>query len=157
MNKDNYDKSLNYVLFHQNCISGDKLNNEEHLIQLVNTLISKYGWETLVAEWYKYLETSVSNRKEAFNFATWLFIYGFGNCKVKNPYPFLVLLYKKLELDKTSNDELDERFDTPYDRFLDLYVDVLISCKIINAEDAFYINPNNDKRFIEELTNVEIV
>jgi len=43
----------------------------------------------------KYLKHEVHDRKTAFNFATWLFIYDFGKCDIRNPYPFLALLFKK--------------------------------------------------------------
>ena len=99
----------------------------------------------------KYLKHEVHDRKTAFKCATWLFIYDFGKCDIRNPYPFLALLFKKMELDKDIQDNLNNRFDTPYDRFLDLYVDVLISSKIINANEADYLIPDKDTMLLDEL------
>ena len=56
-----------------------------------------------------------------------------------------------MELDKDIQDNLNNRFDTPYDRFLDLYVDVLISSKIINVNEADYLIPDKDTMLLDEL------
>jgi len=146
-----YDDNLNFELFSQNCIDGEEIPNIQKLKNTVYQLVSTLGWETLVAEWMKYLKHEVHDRKTAFNFATWLFIYDFGKCNISNPYPFLALLFKKMELDKDIQDDLNNRFDTPYDRFLDLYVDVLISSKVIDVSEADFLIPDKDTMLLDEL------
>jgi len=154
MKYSNYDIELNKKLFNQNCINGDKLNDVTELQKIVQYLVSSIGWEELVTEWYKYLKENVKTRTETFNFATWLFIYDFGKCNVKDPYPFLALLYKKMELKSNPKDELENRFDTPYDRFLDIYVDVLLSSHIIDIDKSDFIKPEDDERLLLELNKI---
>jgi len=154
MKYSNYDIELNKKLFNQNCINGEKMNDVTELQKIVQNLISSIGWEELVTEWYKYLKENVQTRTEAFNFATWLFIYDFGKCNVKDPYPFLALLYKKMELESNPSDELENRFDTPYDRFLDIYVDVLLSSHIIDIGKSDFIKPEDDERLLLELNKI---
>jgi len=150
-----YDNKLNIELFTQNCIDGE-IRNEKELKNKVISIVSIYGWEKVTSEWMVYLKNDIKDRRAAFNFATWLFIYDFGKCSINNPYPFLALLYKKLELDQEINDELDQRFDTPFDRYFDLYLDILISSKIINVNDADYIKVDEDQRLMEEIRNTHI-
>ena len=104
MNDSNYDKELISILFKQNCID-DEISNTKELVEIFNNLVSTKGWEIFVSELSCYLKECISNRREAFNFATWLFMYNFGKCNIKDPYPFLVCLYKKMELDKNINDD----------------------------------------------------
>lgn len=150
----NNNAELNNRLFGQNCISGKKLKNIAELQKIVQNLVSTIGWEEIATEWYEYLKECVCSRIEAFNFATWLFIYDFGKCDIKNPYPFLALLYKKMGLESNHEDELENRFDTPYDRFIDIYVDVLTSSHIISVSDADYVKPEKDKKFMFELNRI---
>ena len=152
-NKKYYSK-INYELFSQNCIDGIDTLNKSNLKDTVSSLISNFGWETLVSEWTIFLKNDIRDRKSAFNFATWLFIYDFGKCSIQNPYPFLALLYKKMELDKEIKDELDERFDTPFDRFFDLYIDVLVSSNILDASETNYIKIDEDQRLIDEINKL---
>ena len=100
-----YDNRINYELFSQNCIDGVEIINVNNLKNTVTSLVSSLGWDTIVYEWAIFLKKEIKDRKAAFNFATWLYIYDFGKCSLKDPYPFLALLYKKLELDKKINDE----------------------------------------------------
>jgi len=154
MKDSHYNKEINIKLFKQNCISNEELTNTAELQKLFNNLVKTFGWEKIVSECYDYLKCSINSRIESFNFATWLFIYDFGKCSVKNPYPFLALLYNKMELDTSVVDDLDTRFDTPYDRFLDIYIDVLISSKIIDISESDYIVPEKDDRLLAELKKI---
>lgn len=154
MKSSNYEKNLNTTLFGQNCINGEELSNMAELQNIVQNLVSLIGWEELFIEWFNFLKESVNSREEAFNFATWLFIYDFGKCTVEDPYPFLALLYKKMKLDSNIKDNLDNRFDTPYDRFLDIYVDILVSSHIIDISDSDFIVPEKDEKLLLELKRI---
>lgn len=154
MKNSNYGKDLNNTLFGQNCINGEELPNMAELQTIVRNLVSSIGWEELLCEWYNFLKECVNNREEAFNFATWLFIYDFGKCTVEDPYPFLALLYKKMKLDLNINDDLNNRFDTPYDRFLDIYIDVLVSSRVIDISDSDFIVPEKDEKLLLEIKRI---
>jgi len=151
MEKTQYSNKINYELFSQNCINGENIQNIKFLKNTFYSLVSTVGWEKLIFELTEYLTTDIKDRKSAFNFATWLFIYDFGKCCIKNPYPFFALLYKKMELDKNINDELNSRIDTPYDRFFDLYSDVLVSSNIIDINNIDYVRPDDDLALINEI------
>lgn len=155
MKNSNYDKTINNKLFSQDCISGQELNDSVELQKLVQDLVKTFGWEKIVSEWFDYLKESINTRIESFNFATWLFIYDFGKCNIENPYPFLALLYKKMGLDSNVKDELDDRFDTPYDRFLDIYIDVLVNSQIIDISESDYIVPEKDNKLLSELQKIQ--
>lgn len=152
MNKTNYSYNLNYELFLE-----DSKKDSANKIKIVQKLISIYGGEFILSEWTKFLKNNIKNRKDAYNFTACLYLYDFHNCCVKNPYLFLALLYKKLELDKLTNDKLDKRFDSPSDRFIGLYLDCLYSSKIISLNEYDFTDPKKDIRFLKELGKLETI
>jgi len=149
-----YDEKMSNEFFSQDCIHGKVIANMEELENKVHILVSSLGPEAIASRWLSYLQSSIHSREEAFVFATWLYIYDFGKFKLANPYPFLAVLYKKLELDENVDDELESRMDTPYDRFFDLYVELLISSGIIGDDDVDFANPDKDQKLLQELQSV---
>jgi len=154
MNVDKYDIDLFKFLFEQDCCNGE-LQNESELKENAMNLLNKIGWEKLLEDLYSFLEKEINNRYNAFNFATWILIYGYNKIDVVNPYPFLALIYKKMQLDEKIDDELEKRFDDPYSRFCDIYYEAVVCSHIMSIGDSELLIPENDGHLMDEIKKID--
>lgn len=64
--------------------------------------------------------------------------------RVNNPYPFLGLLFKKLDLSLDRN-PIDEDEDTMFNTFDSIYIEILVKSGIVKQDDYFNINSYKDE------------
>lgn len=154
MNNSKYNKNIYYTLFKQDCCNGT-VENGNKLNEYAKEVLDNIGWEKLIDDLYEYLVNEINNRYDAYNFATWLFIYDYNKMDVLNPYPFLALIYKKMRLDEQVDDELEKRFDDPYSRFCDIYYETIVSSKIMSLGDSELIIPEQDNHLMDEVKKIQ--
>lgn len=140
-----YDKKLNDKLFDVDFQSNFSEELVESLASLAEELIQKYGDEVVLKEWTNYLNDSINDQYSARNFAYAFFNYGGHNLKVKDPYPFLGLLFYKVGFsfhdEPKTNDENDF-----FDLLDSIYTSLLLNAGIISEDDYFYVNVYQDLR-----------
>ena len=146
-----YDKTMNDKLFSVDRFKeGDEYERElekAHELSIeAKSLILEFGDQVVFDNWHDYLKESVHSRIKARNFMISFFDYNGHELKVKDPYPFLGLLFNRLNLSLDADpSEGDE--ETMLDTFDTIYVSILISSGIIKEDDYFYVNLYTDKRF----------
>lgn len=116
--------------------------------EVVKRLVDESGSQAVFDDWTNYLKESVHTQKEAWNFMILFFNFEGHMFKVNNPYPFLGLLYKKLDLsfDKLPTDDDEIQMNDTFDS---IYIELLVGSGIIKLEDYFYVNPYNDAKLID--------
>lgn len=144
--KKEYDKNINRKLFSVNFQSDFSEDEVECLSCIAEQLIKEYGEQVVFDEWFKYLKESVNGRYPSWNFMIAFYNFNGHYLKIKDPYPFLGLLFNKLglSLDKEPSQGEEEKI---FDTFDSIYVSLLIQSKIIKEDDYFYINLYSDDRF----------
>lgn len=145
MNKE-YDKNINKELFSVDFQSDFSEDEVYRLSTIAKDLVKQYGDQTVFDEWFQYLSESVNGRYSAWNFMNAFFNFGGHDLKVKDPYPFLGLLFVKLGLSLESEPSNEEE-ETIFDTFDSIYVSLLINSGIIKKDDYFDVNLFNDDRF----------
>ena len=153
MEKD-FDKNINKKLFSIDYLSDFSEDETDKLSSIAQELIDKYGDKQVFAEWYEYLKECVTDKKTARNFAYWFFQYGGHELKIKNPYPFLALLFVKTEvpLDKEPSLKEEKEFDDLIDS---IYVSLLSNAGIIGNDNYFYINFRSDEKLINLVNKIK--
>ena len=151
----NYDKNINKKLFTFDFESNYSDDEVEKLSLIAKELIKTYGDKVVFNEWNDYLKESITDKKSARNFAYGFFQYSGHKFKVKDPYPFLALLFVKTEV------SFDKEPDTVEEKeFCDLidsiYVSLLTNAGIIRDDDYFYINYCSDDKLTKLINEIKI-
>ena len=150
----NYDKEWNKILFSLSFFNGISDEEKDKRWNLAESVIKVFGDQTVFDEWFNYLNEFVNNQNDAWSFMLWFFDYTGGKLKVKDPYPFLALLFKKLEL-SIDKDKGDKNYDYMLETFDSIYAQLLLGAGIIKVEDYCYVNFFNDSKFKEELDAIK--
>ena len=149
-----YKKRWNNTLFGLNYFDDFEDVEEEDRFELASSIVRELGEQNVFDEWFNYLKESIHNQNEAWSFMLWFFNYNGAHFKVKNPYPFLALLFSKLEL-SLDKDKGDDDYDNILQTFDSIYVELLIGAGIIKVEDYCYVNLFADSKFKEELDAIK--
>ena len=145
MNKE-YNKDINKELFSVDFQSDFSEDEVERLSDIAKQLINEYGEQIVFDEWFQYLKESINGRYPAWNFMLAFYNFDGHNLKVKDPYPFLGLLFNRLGLSLETEPSKGEE-ETMFDTFDSIYVSLLIKSGIIKEDDYFYVNLYSDDRF----------
>ncbi len=154
---ESYDKKLNDKLFNIDFQSDFSEEEVESLVSLAEKLIQKYGDKIIFNEWTDYLKNSIKDRYRARNFAYAFYNYGGHNLKVKDPYPFLGLLFYKVGFSFFDEPKTQEENDF-FDLLDSIYISLLLNAGIIDEDDYFYVNVYKDlklKGIVEMLQKKE--
>mgnify|MGYP007002640451 FL=1 len=154
-----YIKKINQVLFSidnfSKSMTCDEIENKiNEASKIVKGLVAKFGYQVVFDSWTNYLKENVDSKRKAWNFMILFFYYDGHKFKIKDPYPFLGMLYKKLDLSFERDPEGDEE-NQMNDTFDSIYIELLINSGIVNQEDYFYMSPYNDERLIEAYNKIE--
>lgn len=142
---DNFSKSMTY---------DEIVNKISEATKIVKGLVDKFGYQVVFDSWENYLKENVDSKRKAWNFMILFFNYDGHKFKIKDPYPFLGMLYKKLDLSFERDPEGDDE-NQMNDTFDSIYIELLINSGIVKQEDYFYMNPYNDERLIEAYNRIE--
>ena len=145
MNKE-YDKNINKELFSVDFQSDFSEDEVYRLSLIADELIKQYGDQIVFDEWFQYLSESINGRYPAWNFMDAFFNFGGHDFKVKDPYPFLGLLFNRLGLSLDAEPSKGDE-EMMFDTFDSIYVSLLINSGIIKDDDYCYVNLYSDKRF----------
>lgn len=154
MKKKNYNENLNEKLFGLDYLSDNSSEEEqEKRIDFATKIIQEYGEQAVFEAWFSYLQNSVNSVRAAWSFMLWFYNFNGEDFKIKNPYPFLGLLFNKLGLslddDKKSEDE-KQMFDT----FDSIYASMLTKSGYFNESNYFDVNPYRDDHLREEINKI---
>lgn len=116
--------------------------------------MDKFGYQVVFDSWENYLKENVDSKRKAWNFMILFFNYDGHEFKIKDPYSFLGMFYKKLDLSFERDPEGDAE-NQMNDTFDSIYIELLINSGIVKQEDYFYMNPYNDERLIEAYNRIE--
>ncbi len=158
MNKE-YDKEINKVLFgidtFSQSMSYDDIENKmSEASKVVKRLVDKFGYQLVFDSWLNYLKENIHSNREAWNFMILFFNYDGHKFKVKDPYPFLGMLYKKLGL-SFEKDPKEEDGIQVNDTFDSIYIELLLNSGVVKSNAYFYMNPYNDEKLIEAYKRVK--
>ena len=146
-----YDKTITEKLFSVDRFKeGEEYEKEiekaEKLYEKAQIILKECDNQQVFDNWFSYLKNNIHNKKDAWNFMMSFFDYDGHNIKVKDPYPFLGLLFNRLGLSLDAEPSKDEE-ETMFDTFDSIYVSLLIKSGIIKEDDYFYVNLYSDDRF----------
>ena len=142
---DNFSKSMTY---------DETVNKISEASKIVKKIVDKFGYQVVFDSWENYLKENVDSKRKAWNFMILFFNFDGHKFKIKDPYPFLGMLYKKLDLSFERDPEGDDE-NQMNDTFDSIYIELLINSGIVKQEDYFYMNPYNDERLIEAYDRIE--
>lgn len=142
---DNFSKSMTY---------DETVNKISEASKIVKKIVDKFGYQVVFDSWENYLKENVDSKRKAWNFMILFFNFDGHKFKIKDPYPFLGMLYKKLDLSFERDPEGDDE-NQMNDTFDSIYIELLINSGIVKQEDYFYMNPYNDERLIEAYNRIE--
>ena len=145
MNK-KYPKNINKELFSVDFQSDFSEDEVDRLSKIAEQLINEFGEQVVFDEWLQYFKEFINGRYASWNFMLSVFNFGGHNFKVKDPYPFLGLLFNRLGLSLVAEPSKGEE-ETIFDTFDSIYVSLLTKSGIIKMDDYFYVNLFSDGKF----------
>jgi len=146
-----YDTTITEKLFSVDRFKEGKeyekeIEKAEKLYEKAQIILKECDNQQVFDNWFSYLKNNIHNKKDAWNFMMSFFDYDGHNIKVKDPYPFLGLLFNRLGLSLDAEPFKGEE-ETMFDTFDSIYVSLLIKSGIIKKDDYFYVNLYSDDRF----------
>ena len=95
-----YDKTITEKLFSVDRFKeGEEYEKEiekaEKLYEKAQIILKECDNQQVFDNWFSYLKNNIHNKKDAWNFMMSFFDYDGHNIEVKDPYPFLGLLFNK--------------------------------------------------------------
>ncbi len=144
--KKQYNNNINKELFSINFQEDFSEAEVERLSKIARELINGFGEQIVFNNWFEYLKESINDKYSAWNFMVAFYNFDGHNFKIKDPYPFLGLLFNKLNLSLNKEPSSDEE-ESIFDTFDSIYASLLTKSGIVTKDDYFYINLYSDNLF----------
>lgn len=118
-------------------------DGQETNLDKAQELMEQYPWNDIITTWHEYLFTNCNTPEEVINYANLFIYYGGTDGYNSDPYKFLGYLFYRVDM--------DVYYDTAYNVFEAIALDILSYQNLIDLSEDPYYTPLKDSKILKEI------